>query len=225
MADDVPLLGVPAANNPPPRAPVWTPAALWTLAVVSALALGLAAWRGYGLTRWSTRPPPIEKGVVPLSPFDLNRASATDLENIPGLGPTLAARIVEERQRQGGFRSLDDLRKVKGIGPATLERIRPFLHSRTYTPSGPVPAPPPDTPAGPTKKVPPASPIDVNRASAAELRTLPGIGPTLAARIVEARGKQPFRSVDDLRKVKGIGVKTLARLRPYITAGQAGQDR
>ena len=64
------------------------------------------------------------------------------------------------------------------------ERIRPFLHTGTYTPTGTVSPPQPDAPAGRGKKVPPANPVDVNRASAAELRTLPGIGPTLATRIV-----------------------------------------
>jgi competence protein ComEA len=225
MADNLPLLGFPAAGNKSPRPPVWTPAATWTLAAVSAVALALVAWRGYGLSRWSTRPPDIEKGVVPLAPLDLNRSSATDLENVPGLGPVLAGRIVEQRQRQGDFRSLDELRKVQGIGPATLERIRPFLHTGTYTPSGPVPTARQEVPAGPTKKASPANPIDVNRASAAELRTLPGIGPTLAARIVEARSKQRFRSVDDLRKVRGIGAKTLQRLRPHVTVGQGRTER
>src|SRR5689334_2439126 len=106
MADDLPLLGVAAPGSPPPRAQVWGPAALWTLAGISAVGLALVAWRGYGLSSWSSRPPPIEKGVVPLSPFDLNHASATELETVPGLGPALARRIVEERERQGSFRSL-----------------------------------------------------------------------------------------------------------------------
>ncbi len=225
MAEQLPPLGVAAPGSPPPQAPVWTPAALWTLAFFSGLALALAAWRGHGLSRWSTRPVPVEKGVVPLSPLDLNRATATDLENVPGLGHTLARRIVEERERQGGFRSLDELRKVKGIGPATLQRVRPFLYTGTYTPSGPVSAPSTGATPGPTSKPPPAAPVDVNRATPAELRTLPGIGPTLAARIVEARRRQPFRSVEDLRKVRGIGAKTLQRLRPHVTVGPVAQEQ
>jgi competence protein ComEA len=56
----------------------------------------------------------------------------------------------------------------------------------------------------------------VNRATAAELRRLPGIGPTLSQRIIETREEQPFRSTDDLRRVRGIGVKTLERLRPHV---------
>jgi len=54
-----------------------------------------------------------------------------------------------------------------------------------------------------------ALPVDVNRASAAELESLPRIGPVLAGRIVEGR---PYGRLDDLDEVKGIGPKTLARL-------------
>jgi competence protein ComEA len=67
------------------------------------------------------------------------------------------------------------------------------------------------------KKEPPAQPIDLNRAGLAELQRLPRIGPTLAARIVGDRATHgPFRSVDDLARVKGIGKATLEKLRPYL---------
>jgi competence protein ComEA len=70
-----------------------------------------------------------------------------------------------------------------------------------------------------TKKSPPATVIDVNRASAAELQKLPGVGPAMAGKIVAEREKAPFRSVDELRRVPGIGAKTLDKLRPLVTAG------
>ncbi|MBX3270049.1 MAG: helix-hairpin-helix domain-containing protein [Sandaracinaceae bacterium] len=63
-------------------------------------------------------------------------------------------------------------------------------------------------------------PIDVNAASPAELELLPRIGPSLAARIVEARERDgPFESVDDLGRVRGIGPRTVDRLRGLVTAG------
>ena len=58
--------------------------------------------------------------------------------------------------------------------------------------------------------------IDPNRADAAELASLPGIGPALAQRIVDERTRAPFKSPEDLLRVSGIGEKTLAKLRPRL---------
>jgi len=55
--------------------------------------------------------------------------------------------------------------------------------------------------------------IDINTATEKELRTVPGIGPVMAARIIAAR---PFRSADDLKRVSGIGDKKYAKIRPYF---------
>ena len=60
-------------------------------------------------------------------------------------------------------------------------------------------------------------PVDVNHATVDELRTLPGIGVKLAARIVATRDSAgPFESIDDLRRVPGMGAAKLERLRPAV---------
>jgi competence protein ComEA len=56
--------------------------------------------------------------------LNINTASATDLETLSGIGEVLAATIVEYRDQNGPFASVDDLEDVSGIGPATLEEIR-----------------------------------------------------------------------------------------------------
>ena len=58
--------------------------------------------------------------------LDPNRADATSLETLPGIGPARAAAIVAERQRRP-FASLEALTRVRGIGPGTLEALRPWL--------------------------------------------------------------------------------------------------
>ena len=60
-------------------------------------------------------------------PIDLNSASPGDLELLPGIGPKLSERIVEYRKGAGDFRQVEDLVRVSGIGPKTLERLRPFI--------------------------------------------------------------------------------------------------
>ena len=56
--------------------------------------------------------------------IDLNSASATELEELPGVGPAIAQRIIEHREQNGPFESVDQLEEVSGIGPATLEKLR-----------------------------------------------------------------------------------------------------
>lgn len=64
-----------------------------------------------------------------LGRIDLDRASAGDWERLPGIGPALAARIVSDRAANGAFKTPEGLLRVRGIGPRTLERLRPFLRS------------------------------------------------------------------------------------------------
>ena len=59
--------------------------------------------------------------------------------------------------------------------------------------------------------------INVNRASAEELESLPGIGPVLAEAIVHYRNTRPFESVEELTHVRGIGPKRLEAIRPLVT--------
>ena len=64
--------------------------------------------------------------------LDVNRANAQELEELPGIGPVLAERIVDYRKSGRSFRSIDDLRAVKGIGKKKFERIRALV---TVTPT------------------------------------------------------------------------------------------
>ncbi|MGH8977006.1 MAG: helix-hairpin-helix domain-containing protein [Acidimicrobiia bacterium] len=60
-------------------------------------------------------------------PLDLNVATATDLETLPGIGPTLAEAIVREREKRGRFGSVEDLKQVRGIGEGRFAEIRDLV--------------------------------------------------------------------------------------------------
>jgi competence protein ComEA len=59
--------------------------------------------------------------------LELNHATAAELALLPGIGPRLAERIVNDRQDHGPFRSVDDLQRVRGIGPIKAEQIKPYV--------------------------------------------------------------------------------------------------
>ena len=100
-----------------------------------------------------------------------------------------------------------------GLGIDRWRRARPELVEQLETADrdAPLALRPAPTPTHPSRA---RSPVDVNRASEADLASLPGVGPALAARIVAAR---PFGAVDELRRVRGLRRTTLDRLRPLVT--------
>lgn len=94
------------------------------------LALGFLIMLGFGgllLLAWQRAHPPSPPPFVRLS-VRVNVASASELAALPGIGPRMAQRIVEDRQRHGRYLTLTDLRRVKGVAPKTLERLRGSVH-------------------------------------------------------------------------------------------------
>jgi comEA protein len=59
---------------------------------------------------------------------NINEATAPELIALPGIGPAMAERILAYRKEHGRFTSVDELDRVRGIGPASLRRLRPFIH-------------------------------------------------------------------------------------------------
>ncbi len=132
-------------------------------------------------------------------PINVNVNGVEALKVIPGVTDDVASAIIAERAAHGPFHDVGELKRVKGLGGAALDRVRPFVTTGTTAPKGP---------------------IDLNTADAPALESLPGVGPSLAARIVADRqANGPYRTVDALDRVSGVGPATVERLRGLATVG------
>jgi competence protein ComEA len=90
----------------------------------------------------------------------------------------------------------------------------------TPAPVAPTAASPAAPPAPGSGGGPPTGKIDLNQADAAALATLPGIGPALAARVIAYRQEHgPFKHIEDIKLVRGIGDAIFESIRPYIVVG------
>ena len=67
------------------------------------------------------------KKKPPTKPIDLNAATIKELEELPGVGPVTAQRIIEARQKSGRFRRVEDLLAIRGISTKRLEALRPYV--------------------------------------------------------------------------------------------------
>ncbi len=145
-----------------------------------------------------------EKKVAPkkFSLVNVNNAPARELEKLPGIGEVKAAAIIAYRRSHGPFTCPEDLTKVKGIGKATVERLKNLITGYSTT-------------SGVQKQA--NKVVNLNSASVEELESLPMIGPVKAKAIVEYRKTHgSFRSLYDLKKVKGIGDKTILKLKALV---------
>lgn len=138
---------------------------------------------------------------------DVDRASAAELDRLPGVGMGLARRIVADRQEHGPFGGLPALDRVPGVGPRLLADLEASV-TFSGRPAG--------SPPSALRPVPSAvgTAVNLNTAPREALLGLPGIGPSKADAIVayrEAHG--PFASLDAVLKVPGIGPGILARIK------------
>jgi competence protein ComEA len=123
-------------TSDPPAPPAWprltlrrTDQAVCAAFIVLSL-IAIAAWCGYqiylgGRTIDIERAEPIAIDFK----IDVNQAQWPELALMPNIGEQLAKRIVADRADRGPFNDLEDLRRVRGIGPKTLESMKPFLQA------------------------------------------------------------------------------------------------
>uniref|UniRef100_A0A7C3Z1G5 DNA-binding protein n=1 Tax=Desulfobacca acetoxidans TaxID=60893 RepID=A0A7C3Z1G5_9BACT len=158
---------------------------------------------------------PAAKGTV-----DINSATQAELETVKGIGPVTAKKIIDNRP----YTSLADLKKA-GLSDKEISAFKSSLTVKP-APAAPAAAPHPEKTLEPAagkkakaaKAPAPAAAtlVDLNTADQKTLESLPGIGPALATRIMDAR---PIRSLEELAKVKGMTKAKVAALKDKVTLG------
>jgi len=184
--------------GPGPEAWSWRPASATTAAGGALDSVRAAVDRSVARARRAARP------LASGERLDPNRVDAAELRRLPGIGPVTARAVVRDREESGPFEDREALLRVPGIGPATLARIGPHLA----------------LPSRPPGRGEVGRRLDLNRATEAELRALPGIGPHLARAVVRFRRREGgFGTVEELLEVPGVGPARLAAIRDRVRAG------
>jgi competence protein ComEA len=138
--------------------------------------------------------------------IDLNKATSDELQELPGVGEVTAKKIIDGRP----YSKVDDLAQA-GVPARVISSIRSQVHvgeaavAKAKAKMKEADAPEPKAAS---------AKVNLNSANQAALEELPGIGPSHAKAIIEAR---PFKSVDDLERVKGLGKARIDALRDLVT--------
>ena len=134
----IPLASVPTPTDDVPASWLWLNKRDQVfVGVFVAIFLALSGYHWATLGGWGMRPIEIERLPARQYDFriDINSASWVEWTQIEGIGETTAQKIITDREANGPFRKIDDLLRVKGIGPKTLEKMRPFLLEPTERPT------------------------------------------------------------------------------------------
>jgi DNA uptake protein ComE-like DNA-binding protein len=153
---------------------------------------------------------------------DLNRADRDELVSVPGIGPAAAESILKHRGDRGGFKSLDELSDLTGIGAQAVHNLR-----ERYTISGKRAGAAESASKGAARERSVANKTversrnpksDLNRADRDELVSVRGIGPAAAESILKHRGDRGgFKGLDELSDLTGIGAQAVQNLRERFT--------
>ena len=166
------------------------------------------------------------------TPMNLNTATAEELQVLPGIGEVLAQRIVAYREQIGGFRNLEQLLEVNGIGTVKYAEIVPMLYLPEETPDEEESLQPEEVPeessaadmpeeaatdaAEPTEPV--SFPIDLNTATREELMRIPEMTETLADAILTLRQEiRYFSPPYELLYAEGMTDQRFEKLRDFVT--------
>jgi competence protein ComEA len=148
---------------------------------------------------------------------NLNTADKATIENLPGIGSAMADNIIAARP----FKNIDDLKNVKGIGQAKFDKLKDLVTVKAAKTAKKIEteaaAATKSTSQAAAKQSAAGGLVDLYTADKSAIESLPGIGPALAEKIITAR---PFKSIDDLKNVNGIGQAKFDKLKSLVTIDQ-----
>lgn len=174
-----------------------TPRQLWTFALTLISSVSGAALVAAAAPRTDQQSSNDQQRSAKI---DLNTATLKELQQLPGIGPATAQKIINGRP----YKSVEDLTKA-GVARREIDRIKPLVVAREHHKGS----------AGAA-----AGKIDLNSASQQQLEQLPGIGPATAGKIIKGR---PYSTVSDLSKA-GVSSKQIQRIEPLVTVESEGQQ-
>ena len=145
---------------------------------------------------------------------DINTANASVLQRVKGIGRAKAQAIIAYRNQHGPFQSLDELRNVRGIGPATVENFR----EAGFCVQGATSTTEIESNQSSSEENNSNTSVNncenVNTANASDLQRVSRIGSVRAQAIIDYRNQHgPFQSLDELTRVRGIGAATIENFR------------
>jgi competence ComEA-like helix-hairpin-helix protein len=142
-------------------------------------------------TTFADKPADIKKARI----IDINTADTSDFISLPGIGSKLAGRIVNFRQKLGGFSSVEQVAETYGIPDSTFEKIKPRLEVKSLS----------------IKK------ININTSDANELKSHPYIKWNIANAIINYRNQHgAYKSIEDLRKIEILPDEVFNKIAPYL---------
>lgn len=142
-------------------------------------------------------------------PVNVNTADLATLETLPGVGPTVAQRIIDNRP----YHSMADLEKVKGLGKTKADALQGQI---TFGSTSAATIAKSSKGASNKSSSTASGRVNVNTADLATLETLPGVGATTAQRIIDGR---PYNGLTDLERVKGLSATKVEAMKDQITFG------
>lgn len=162
----------------------------------------------------------VSHGIAAAATININSASVTELESLPGVGPAIAKKIIDNRP----YKSIDELTKA-GLSKKAIDKLRPMVTVGAAAPAAAPPAAASKTAPAAAKakaaaekpaaaKLAPGQKVNINTASKDQLVALPGIGPAKAQAIIDGR---PYKTPEDIMKVKGIKQRLYNKIKDNIT--------